>query len=151
MIIWGSKGRQMKLGSGEFNCPRCGQKRSYHHMRSTLYFTLYFIPLFRMRNLGEYIECQTCKQGFQMEILQYEPPTRAQLLTAQTREDLEAGLPIHMAKKKLLSGGMSENEATTVIRAASRGGLTKKCQGCGFEYISTVTSCANCGGRLELT
>jgi hypothetical protein len=150
MIIWGSKGRQMKLGSGDFNCPKCQAKRPYNHMRSTLYFTLYFIPLFRMRNLGEYIECQTCKQGFQMEILQYEPPTQAQIITGQVEEELEAGLPLHMAQKKMTSNGVSEADAKQIISTASRG-ITKKCKDCGFEYISTVTLCSNCGGRLELT
>jgi zinc-ribbon family len=150
MIIWGSKGRQMKLGSGEFNCPRCQAKRSYHHMRSTLYFTLYFIPLFRMRNLGEYTECQTCKQGFQMEILHYEPPTQTELMMASVQQELEAGLPLHMAHKKLVSNGVSETDAKQVIELASRG-MTKTCKGCNFEYISTVTLCSNCGGRLELT
>jgi transcription elongation factor Elf1 len=150
MIIWGSKGRQMKLGSGEFNCPRCAAKRNYNHMRSAVYFTLYFIPLFKTRDLGEYIECQTCKQGYQMEVLQYEPPTQAQLIMTQVQEELGAGLPLHMAQKKLTSNSVSESEAKQIISTASRG-LTKKCAGCSFEYISTVNLCSNCGGRLELT
>jgi zinc-ribbon family len=150
MIIWGSKGRQMKLGSGELNCPRCQTRRTYHHMRSTVYFTLYFIPLFKTRDLGEYVECQTCKQGFQMDILQYEPPTQVQIMTAQVQDELEAGLPLHMAQKKLTSNGVSETDAKQIINTASRG-LTKTCQGCSFEYISTVNLCSNCGGRLELT
>jgi zinc-ribbon family len=151
MIIWGSKGRQMKLGSGDFNCPKCQAKRPYNHMRSTVYFTLYFIPLFKTRDLGEYVECQTCKGSYKMEILNYEPPTEAQLMIANVQDELEAGLPLHMARKKLVSSGVSETQASEIIQAASRGGLTKTCQGCGFEYISTVTLCSNCGGKLELT
>jgi hypothetical protein len=103
-----------------------------------------------MRNLGEYTECQTCKQGFQMEILQYEPPTETELMIARVQQELEAGLPLHMAYKKLVSNGVNGTDAKQVTELASRG-MTKTCKGCGFEYISAVTLCSNCGGRLELT
>jgi transcription elongation factor Elf1 len=150
MIVWGSRGRQMKLGSGEFNCPRCNTKRTYTHKRSTVYFTLYFIPLFKVRDLGEYVECDTCKQSYEMSVLKYEPPTEAERMMASVQLELEAGLPIHMATKKLVSNGVSETDSKEVVRLASRG-LSKTCTDCKFEYISTVTLCSNCGGRLELT
>ena len=34
------------------------------------YFTLYFIPIVKTKDLGGYVECQTCLQTFYPEVLQ---------------------------------------------------------------------------------
>lgn len=150
MIFFGSRGRQIKLGEGQFNCPHCQTERPYKHMRSTVYFTLYFIPLFPIRKLGEYILCESCNQALDMRVLDYEPPSEKELLVAQTKAELEAGMPIHMMEKKLLNTGLSAKTTTDILEHASRG-LLKTCTDCSFSYISTVTACTNCGGTLKLS
>ena len=40
-------------------------------MRVARYFTLFFIPLFRLKTLGEYIECQACRTAFDLKVLDY--------------------------------------------------------------------------------
>ncbi len=149
MIFFGSRSRQIKLDEGQFNCPHCQAKRSYKHMRSTVYFTLYFIPLFPIRKLGEYILCESCNQALDMRVLDYEPPSEAELLISQVKAELESGMPIHMMEKKLLNSGHNPETTSRFLEQASRG-LLKTCVDCGFSYISTVTACANCGGTLKL-
>ena len=150
MLIWGTRGRQMKIGEGSFNCPQCQMERAHTHKRSSLYFTLFFIPIFPIRNLGEYVECDGCAQAFDVRVLEYVPPTEAESLSARVRQELETGLPIHMMEKKLSAEGVGPQESSAALEAATRG-MLKTCGGCGFSYISTATLCSNCGGDLSLS
>ncbi|HLY26662.1 MAG TPA: zinc-ribbon domain-containing protein [Aggregatilineales bacterium] len=70
MIIWGTKGRIKDVGSGQFLCPSCRAVRMYKHKHAARYFTLYFIPLFKIKDLGEFVECQTCGGTFKTTVLQ---------------------------------------------------------------------------------
>src|SRR5438045_828816 len=103
MIIWGSTGREKELASGRFYCPQCDSEQPYQHVRYSRYFTLYFIPLFPMENLGECIKCQSCQQTYKMEVLDYKPPTDAERLLIAVRADLESGTPLQMAQRKLIN------------------------------------------------
>lgn len=73
MIIWGSRGITSSLAKGLFHCPQCEQQRSYDHKKVRRFFTLYFIPLIPLENLGEYVECQFCKGTYKEEVLRYDP------------------------------------------------------------------------------
>lgn len=69
MIIWGSRGRVTTIGSGTFHCPRCSSTQPYKHQKLQRYFTLYFIPLFPLDDLGEHIECGQCHNLWKTEVL----------------------------------------------------------------------------------
>ena len=87
MLIWGWRSRMKTLAEGMFHCPNCGGDRHYAHKEARNWFTLFFIPLIPLKVLGELVECQTCKQGYDVRILAR--PTSAALgqqLTAATRE-----------------------------------------------------------------
>ena len=73
MIIWGSRGITSSLAKGLFHCPKCDQQRSYDHKKVRRFFTLYFIPLIPLQDLGEYVECQTCKGTYKEDVLRYDP------------------------------------------------------------------------------
>jgi hypothetical protein len=83
MIIWGSKNRQQTVTSGQFFCPKCATERQYKHVRVSRYFTLYFIPLFSTKALGEYVECQQCGQTYSLDVLKLVPPTYLQRPSSQ--------------------------------------------------------------------
>ena len=68
IIIWGSKGRSRKVDSGEFYCPSCRTSTTYTRMRASRYFTLYFIPIFPMETLGEWVVCSRCSGEFDSHI-----------------------------------------------------------------------------------
>ncbi len=65
IIIFGTKGREEEIDSGQFECPACGERTLFKRKRVARYFTLFFIPVFRTRTLGEYIECQACGRTFE--------------------------------------------------------------------------------------
>ena len=69
MIMWGSKAIVQIVGGGSFFCPSCNSHTNYARQRVSRYFTLYFIPLFPTRTLGEYIRCGTCQTEMRPEVL----------------------------------------------------------------------------------
>lgn len=71
-IIFGTRGVTMNKDQGQFHCPSCGPAE-YKHKSVRCFFTLYFIPLIPMHQLGEYVECQQCQGTYQTAILEYEP------------------------------------------------------------------------------
>ena len=70
MLIWGSKGREKQLSQGQFFCLKCNGLRPDKEKRVSKMFTLYFIPLFETKNLGEFVEYQVCRSGFDPHILE---------------------------------------------------------------------------------
>jgi hypothetical protein len=148
IIIFGLRGRQIELASGQFFCPSCDTTRRYKHKRAADYFTLFFIPLFQVRNRGEYIECQTCQKAFKPEVRHYKPPSSVERLLAATRADLESGTPIQMTQRKLINSGVDEETAEKVVELAA-GDRRKFCQNCGLSYRETVTLCSSCGNPLN--
>ena len=80
MIIWGSCGKERIVGHEDFFCPRCRSEAVGEHVRVSRYFTLYFIPLFPISTVGEYIRCEDCEGTYEMDVLDL------------TQEDLEAAL-----------------------------------------------------------
>lgn len=73
MIIYGTKGKQVQTGSGQFHCPRCSREQSYKHMTVKRYFTLYFIPVLPIGTAGEFIECSRCGGTFDTAVLTFDP------------------------------------------------------------------------------
>jgi len=67
MIIYGYKNREVEQSSGSFHCSNCGARRLYKHKKIVRYFTLFFIPLFPLGTLSEYIECQVCRRTYQYQ------------------------------------------------------------------------------------
>lgn len=81
LIIWGWRNRASIIARGIFLCPHCGADRAYAHKRMRRWFTVFFIPLIPLKQLGELVQCETCKQ-------MYKPA----VLTAPTSATLEATL-----------------------------------------------------------
>jgi hypothetical protein len=69
MIIYGHRKREKDIAEGEFSCPRCQARRPFKYKQMGRYLTLFFIPLFRLARLGEYVECQVCLTTFTSDVL----------------------------------------------------------------------------------
>lgn len=77
MIIYGYKHREIQLGTGHFHCSRCEVQRPYRHKKIVRYFTLFFIPLFPLGTISEYVECQVCGRTYSSDILSASSTTSA--------------------------------------------------------------------------
>jgi hypothetical protein len=119
VIIWGSRGKERELAKGEFFCPKCSDLRPYKQKRVSKYFTLYFIPLFETKNLGEYVECQVCSAGYDPQIL--EPASQALMrMVAATRYALLHGTTPETVRAQLVEGGVPEAAADSILGLAQR-------------------------------
>lgn len=92
IIIWGSRGVTKTTRSGRFHCPQCNRERGYNHKNVRRFFTLFFIPLIPLDNLGEYVECQICRTSFNPRVLSFNPKAQQKKFEAE----------FHIAVKRVL-------------------------------------------------
>ena len=78
LLIWGSKVRYKADSSGTFYCPNEGGDRPYSVMHATKWFTFFFIPILKTADLGEFVQCETCKNQYDPRVLTN--PTSGELL-----------------------------------------------------------------------
>jgi hypothetical protein len=117
LIIWGSKGKQEVISQGQFYCPKCNNNSRFLRKHVARYFTLYFIPLFKTKDLGEFIECQTCKSGFDPKVL--EPGSQKILkVVASVRYSLLHGISPAEVRMKLMGEGATSETAEMIIKRA---------------------------------
>jgi hypothetical protein len=149
MIIWGTKCRNKVLNSGQFHCPTCGT-RMYKGLRVAKWFTLYFIPVFPMETLGDYVECQSCKQTFRSEVLEYKPPSDKERVALAVLADLKSGTPIQVVIRKMANHGTDEEVAAAFVSQLVSGSSTRTCPSCRFTYLPDITRCTGCGTSLTV-
>lgn len=68
-LFFGSRSVRTRLGEGEFACPRCRARRPYLLLRSQQHAHLYWVPLIRLGQPQEYVECQGCRGAFEPGVL----------------------------------------------------------------------------------
>jgi tellurite resistance protein len=110
-IIFGTRGITYSAGKGEFHCPGCDALRPYDKKRVRRFFTLYFIPIIPLDVLGEYVECQHCKDTYKTDVLGYDP--------AAGKRQFEASF--HSAVKRvmvlmMMADGKIDTEEVETIR-----------------------------------
>ena len=111
MIIFGTRGVTYTKQAAQFNCPSCSGSSSYKHKRVRRFFTLYFIPVIPLDLLGEYVECQSCRGTFKLDVLTYDP----------SRMDRQFEAEFHRAVKRamvmvMMADGQVEADEIETIR-----------------------------------
>ncbi|MCV2393121.1 zinc ribbon domain-containing protein [Actinotalea sp. M2MS4P-6] len=69
IIIWGWRAIRKVLGSGRFFCPQCGGDTDYKHLALRRWFTIFFIPIIPLKDLGTCVECSRCRTAFTERVL----------------------------------------------------------------------------------
>ena len=75
IIIFGNKVRYKTLSTGQFYCPQCKTRRDYELRQARNWFSIYFIPIVPLNQLGEFVTCLTCGANFQQEVLSMPIPS----------------------------------------------------------------------------
>lgn len=146
MIIFGTRNRFKTIGSGQFYCPHCQAQRTYEHKQAKRYFTLYFVPLIPMGDLGEFVECQTCHITYKTDVLSIEPPPKpvsAIELLNSVKSRLLKGDPVEYVVRDLTAAGIERDVANNLV-SSSIGAARKICRNCNLSYASDVTVCQEC-------
>jgi uncharacterized tellurite resistance protein B-like protein len=137
MIIFGTRGVTYSAGSGEFFCPRCRAEASYSQKRVRRFFTLYFIPLIPLDQLGEYVECGQCRGTFELTVLDYDPAAAAadfkaefhravarvmvEMMVADGRVDERERQAFHRVYRQLTGSDIPEPKLQAAVESARQG------------------------------
>ena len=146
MIIFGTRNRFKTISTGQFYCPRCQVQRTYEHKQAKRYFTLYFVPLIPMGDLGEFVECQTCHMTFKLDVLTMKPtpnPVSAIELLNSVKSRLLNGDPVEYIVRDLTAAGIEREVAMSLV-TSSIGTARKSCKNCNLSYAADVTVCQEC-------
>jgi len=150
MIIFGSRPRVKTVGKGTFYCPNCEATRNYERKQGKNYFTLYFVPIFPMGDLGEFVECQTCHMTFPIDVLNLKPPPpKLDLATMlnTVKSTLEGGQSVEYALRDLVAAGLERDIALNAVKSAI-GAARRECPNCGLSYAANVAVCSECNQSL---
>jgi hypothetical protein len=112
------------------------------------YFSLFFIPIFKISELGEYVQCVECKKNFKPEVLDVKPITPEQRHILMVQRDIESGTPLQMAQTKLINAGMDAKAAAQIVDQATPEEV-RECEACQLTYSASITKCSICGEQLS--
>lgn len=149
IIIFGSKVRYKTIGAGQFYCPQCQARRDYELRQARNWFSLYFIPVIPLNQLGEFVTCLTCGTNFKKDVLSMPLPANNPLdrMAREAQADMDSGTPIEMVRQKLINTGLSRELAEQVIAQAA-GPDRRSCPNDQLTYRVGVQRCARCGALL---
>lgn len=151
MIVFGTRNRKKSLSMGTFHCPRCNAQRPYERVQYKQWFTLYFIPIFPLREIGEFVECSTCHTAFELAVLNYKPKPQVRDLKMQLNQlkaTLEQGAPIEYVVRDLTAAGLEREMALGAVKSAI-GDARNICPDCELTYAAGVATCRECGAKLK--
>ncbi|WP_415301018.1 TerB family tellurite resistance protein [Candidatus Pelagibacter sp. Uisw_134_02] len=90
MIIFGTKGRSIKMDSGKFHCPNCNTPRTYQKKYVQDWFTLYFIPTFPVGGKkNEHIECEECSSIYHLDVIDHKPGLNDEEMASEYEKALQ--------------------------------------------------------------
>ena len=151
MIIFGTKAKYKTIGSGQFFCPHCQKTRNYEHKHAKNYFSLYFIPIIPLNDIGDFIECQSCRMTYKQEVLDFKPskpqPDAARMLNA-IKANLEKGRSIEYVISDLTAEGLDRDIAGNMVTMVI-GDSRVVCPECDLTYAASVKSCPDCQAMLQ--
>ena len=116
LLIFGLRVFYRAVGQGVFHCQRCGGDREYRHRAGRRWFTLFFIPVIPLGQVGEHVQCTVCRTRYRMNVLSL--PTAAQM-----QEALPAGMRTAVVAMLCAGGGDSAPARRRAIDAVKGAGL----------------------------
>jgi hypothetical protein len=111
-------------------CDRCGAYGRYQVMMTYMYFSFFFIPLFKW-NKKFYVKMSCCEAVYELD------PEKGKALARGQQAD------ITQADLTLVQEG---NRRSSYENGSYK--VWKKCVRCGYETEEDFEYCPKCGGRL---
>jgi hypothetical protein len=150
MIIFGTKAKFETISQGMFYCPHCQAQRSYSLKRGKKYFSLYFIPIIPMGDLGEFVECDACGITYAPAVLTRKvskPQPDAVRLLNNIKRQLDNGIALEYVVRDLTGEGLDRDVADNLVNTVA-GEDRRRCPECDLTYVASITQCQECGTML---
>lgn len=107
LLVFGFRIRLRTIASLLFFCPRCGGDRTGSRRVARRWFTVFWIPVIPLNQVGEVVECETCHTRYDPTVT--ERPTTADLASA-------LGTAVRVLTAMVVKTGDADNAA---MRAAA--------------------------------
>ena len=117
MPIVNSVYKGKKLFASEFFCPHCFVIRHYDLKPMSNELTLYPIPFLEKKESFDVVECQTCNNAFNPEILKRNIQSLLELV-GRAKSRLDQGISPGFLKTQFISDGLQESVADRLITLA---------------------------------
>lgn len=85
LVIIGIRPITRTTRRGVFECPECAAPRPFARQRVQRRFTVFFVSMLPLDDLGEYIECQHCRCTFRTSVLEIDPAQPRSAFAAEFR------------------------------------------------------------------
>ena len=125
MIIYGYRNKEVEQGTGMFHCPRCGGDRAYKRKKIIRYFTLFFVRLFPLGTVSEFLECQMCMTTYPHGVL-------------SAGGDFEPGSPAVMKSPSAIQPNPNKQPGSCLPMALLSGGAISLFAGCGVSILMVL-------------
>jgi uncharacterized membrane protein YebE (DUF533 family) len=116
MIIFGTKTTTSTRESGTFHCPRCGAGKPYNLKAVKRWFSLYFIPVIPLGDVGTYVECGNCAGTFDESVRTYDPEAEKR----EFRASFEQAMAESLAAMALEDGTVADGEIETIANVLTQ-------------------------------
>lgn len=110
-ILYGKKDVVKTIGSGEFSCPNCTSDQPYWHKSLQEKGHLYFISVLKIGDQMEFVECRTCEEVYQPDVLDFKPGVEG----AHYASDFELLVRRLMVLMMLADGTADDSEIAMLI------------------------------------
>lgn len=143
------------LDSGRFTCPNCDCLQSYRVRSSRPFLTVYFVPVFPIGGLETYVQCNDCKQAFEMAILNSQQQIASTMSSFDANITFEDDLLTLIALIMIEDGQVSEEEIRVARRLyenitstnLSRDELGRRCSSVRLRRLNVMNFLSTCSKR----
>jgi len=147
VYLYGTSERDRLLKSGAFRCPNCRKNRYCTNRIIESWFSLFFVPLYRLDIITEYSKCLDCRHSFKGPgMVPFLP--RGGYLASDLKVELRSGASIEGVEGRLVDSGVDRETAQSVIRGMV-GDRLQFCQPCRLTYQMDVVACWECRRPLS--
>lgn len=143
MMIFGSRIWEEISASGQFYCPKCNSVRCYQQKCAIKHADWRALSLNKVQILDEFVECQFCKQTFNIEVLQYNSGLPSARLLLSIKFALESGHSVETLRDELICFGMNASGAMKLVNSAIENQYYI-CPGCGTRQVGKLLRCKQC-------
>ena len=112
MILFGkNKGVTSQISKGDFHCPTCDSSQNYNLKRVRRFVTLYQVPVIPLEQLGDYVECLSCRDTYKPKVLE----STVDLSPKQFQAEYHAAIKEVMIRM-LLSDGRNKSSEIEMLK-----------------------------------
>jgi hypothetical protein len=144
LLIFGLSVFFRTVGQGDFHCPNCGGDRHYRRRVARRWFTLFFVPVIPLNQVGEVVECTTCGNRFTLDVLRL--PTAQQMAAALPTAMRAAAVTVLTAGDP--SGSAARARAVDAVRGYGLEGYDDESLGADLAEPLDEETIAQAGAQL---